>query len=159
MQARRHHLRKDDAKELSAAVSEKLPALAEILKKEVEIVRLENETEIILVGGKEILAKIKGELVPTLTGLDAAPIKRVVVDMGAVPHVVNGADVMAPGIVSVDDGIKSGEIVAVSDERHGKPLAVGLALVDGTQMKGGKGRVVKNIHHVGDKIWRALQKG
>ncbi|MEW5995086.1 MAG: PUA domain-containing protein, partial [Candidatus Zixiibacteriota bacterium] len=143
----------------SAAVGKKLPALLGILQNDVEIVMLDQETELIFAGGKETLAKIKGEFVPTLTALDMARLKRVVVDMGAVPHLANGADVMAPGIVFADDGIKAGEIVEVSDERHAKPIAVGLALVDGTQMKGGKGRAVKNIHHVGDKIWKALRKG
>ncbi|MEW6592201.1 MAG: DUF1947 domain-containing protein [Candidatus Hadarchaeota archaeon] len=159
MQGRRHHLRKDEAKELSEAVGGKLPTLLKTLQNGVEIVRLDDETEVIFAGGEEILAKVKGEFVPTLTALEAARLKRVVVDMGAVPHLANGADVMAPGIVFADDGIKSGEIVEVSDERHGKPIAVGVALVDGLLMKGGKGRAVKNIHHIGDKIWKTLRKG
>jgi PUA domain protein len=73
--------------------------------------------------------------------------------MGAVPHIADGADVMAPGVVSVDEDILPGDGVVIVDERHGKPLAIGLALVAGADMKAPKGKVIKNLHHVGDEIW------
>jgi PUA domain protein len=98
-----------------------------------------------------------GLLFPTLKMVDLIQLKRVAVDMGAVPHVVNGADVMSPGIVSADPEIKAGDVVVVVDERHGKPLAIGLALLDGSAMRAPKGKAVKNIHHVGDEIWRLLE--
>jgi PUA domain protein len=53
--------------------------------------------------------------------------------------------------------------VAVVDERHGKVLAVGEALVPGGEMVGRRGKAVRNLHHVGDRSWRlaeeALKKG
>ena len=77
----------------------------------------------------------------------------VTVDMGAVKFVTNGADVMAPGIVEADPAIQPGDWVWVRDERNKQPLAVGQALVPGATMVRGKGKAVKSIHHVGDKLW------
>lgn len=119
---------------------------------------LEDGREIILTGGRGVLFRAPEGFFPVLTALDLVPLRRVVVDMGAVPHVANGADIMAPGVVSADLEIKAEETVVVVDERHGKPLAVGLALHPGAELKGPKGKAVKNLHHVGDEVWGLLQE-
>jgi len=78
----------------------------------------------------------------------------VVVDTGAVRFVANGADAMRPGIVSISPDIRAGRPVQVVEERHGKPLAVGIALFDAADMEQQeKGKSVRSIHHVGDDIW------
>lgn len=78
----------------------------------------------------------------------------VTVDMGAVRFVTNGADVMGPGIVDADPEIKAGDLVWVREERHKKPLAVGQALADGPILKTKpKGKQIKSLHFVGDRIW------
>lgn len=82
--------------------------------------------------------------------------RRVIVDAGAVRFVVNGADIMKPGIVSADPEIAAGDLVVIAEERHKKPLAIGRALVAGTEMKG-EGKAVKSLHHVGDLIWKGLE--
>ena len=95
----------------------------------------------------------------TLRGLMAhVPTKRyVTVDMGAVRFVVNGADIMAPGIVDMDPGIEEGDMVWIRDVNNKKPLAVGIALADAPDIKGmGKGKAINNIHWVGDRLWTAL---
>lgn len=106
----------------------------------------------------EILAMIyEGRGFPTVRGLlkHGADRRYVTVDMGAVPHVVNGADIMSPGIVEADPDIRAGDMVWVRDEKHGKPLAIGEALVSGEEMLRGKeGKAVKNIHHIGDSLWQ-----
>ena len=79
----------------------------------------------------------------------------VTVDMGAIKFVTNGADIMAPGIVEADPALQPGDWCWVRDERNKQPLAVGKALVPGTAMVRGKGKAVKSIHHVGDKLWNA----
>ena len=79
------------------------------------------------------------------------------VDSGAVRFVVNGADIMKPGIVSADPEIAVGDLVVIVEERHKKPLAVGRALVPGSEMKG-EGKAVKSMHHVGDSIWKGLEE-
>lgn len=84
---------------------------------------------------------------------------KVVVDMGAVPHVCNGADIMAPGIVCFEGEFKEGDLVFVADERHGKPLAVGEVVCDADTAKTVmRDVVVKNIHFVGDKVWNFMKK-
>ena len=78
----------------------------------------------------------------------------VTVDMGAVRFVTNGADVMGPGITDADPAIKTGDLVWVREERHQKPLAVGQALAEGAALKGKpKGKQVKSLHFVGDRLW------
>jgi PUA-domain protein len=82
--------------------------------------------------------------------------KCVVVDMGAVPFVVNGADIMSPGVVDADVGILEGDQVWVCDVMHRKPLAVGIALMSGVDMVELKtGKAIKNLHYVGDELWKA----
>ena len=94
--------------------------------------------------------------VPTLKYLQTnSLLKKVVIDMGAVKFIVNGADIMRPGIVVIELGIEKEEFIVIVDVNHKKPLAVGIALLDSVEMQGIKtGKVIKNIHYVGDEIWR-----
>jgi PUA domain protein len=80
--------------------------------------------------------------------------KRIIVDMGAVKFVAKGADIMSPGIVDVDTTIRRNDLVVICDEVHGKPLAIGRALVNADAMMGNRGKAVKSIHYVGDRIWK-----
>jgi PUA-domain protein len=100
-------------------------------------------------------AEPTGDPFLTVRGLLKYPAqgRAVTVDMGAVRFVTNGADVMGPGIVEADAGIKEGDWVWVRDERNRKPLAVGKALVAGPAMVKGKGKCVKSVHYLGDKLW------
>ena len=78
----------------------------------------------------------------------------VTVDMGAVKFLYNGADVMAPGIVDADEDIQVDDAVWVRDEKHQKPLAVGIAKMTGTEMKAGSsGKAIKTLHYISDPIW------
>ena len=80
--------------------------------------------------------------------------KFVVVDMGAVEFIASGADVMAPGIVDADLGIMKDDQVWICDVNHKKPLAIGNAIMSGSEMLSeSKGKSVKIIHYVGDKYW------
>jgi len=148
---KRYHLRKDKVKELKNLLRGRLQPLAEKLAGSVEIldsgdckVVISNEKPVFILGEK---------LVPALTVVGEIDLPTVVVDMGAVGPLCRGADVMAPGVTRADEEIWIGDLVVIVDERHGRPLAVGEALVFGNQIKGEKGRVVKNLHHVGDDFW------
>jgi PUA domain protein len=80
--------------------------------------------------------------------------QRVVVDMGAIRFITNGADIMAAGIVDADPTIQVNDAVWICDETHHKPLAVGIALMTGEEMKNLKtGKAIKNMHYVGDSLW------
>lgn len=107
--------------------------------------------------GEIVALLVEGTPVPSVRGLlRATPTRRAVtVDAGAVPHVYNGADVMAPGIVEADPTIAEEDLVWVRDEKNGVPLAVGRALLPGRGMAAAeRGRAVATLHHVGDAIWK-----
>ena len=81
--------------------------------------------------------------------------RAVTVDMGAVPYVTNGADIMGPGIVDADPSIQEGDLVWIRDIKNRVPLAVGMALRNGNSLKSKeKGKAIKAIHNVGDKLWK-----
>ncbi len=68
--------------------------------------------------------------------------------------VANDAEVKRPGIVAVEDGIEEGQLVAVVEETHGKPLAIGTALLSTEAMRAAPGgKAVRTLHWVGDKEW------
>jgi PUA-domain protein len=150
----RHHLRSDAVDEirdgLAAAVGVDLDAEA------FETIEFESaDWEVVLVDGDPLVLYVDGEPFLTVQGANAhEPTKRVVtVDAGAIEFVSNGADVMRPGIVEADEAIDTGDLVVIAEETHGKALAVGRALVDGSEMVGEEGRVVDSIHHVGDDLF------
>jgi PUA-domain protein len=118
---------------------------------------LEDGTTVYLLDGEALLARREGTLFPTLIhpGLDELP--SIVVDMGAIPYVCNGADVMAPGIVEVRGFFSQGGLVVIRDVTHGKALSVGVSLASSEEMREmRKGKALRNLHHVGDKIWQAI---
>jgi PUA-domain protein len=115
---------------------------------ECELVFVNNVIEGLVVEGKPFLT-VRGLLRHNATK------RYVTVDMGAVPYVTNGADVMAPGIVEVDPEIKEGDMVWIRDVTHKRPLAVGKALISAEAMVAKtSGKAIKNLHFVGDKIWK-----
>lgn len=108
--------------------------------------------------GADVIGFFHGEE-PFLTprGLLRYPASRrfVTVDMGAVPYVTNGADVMGPGIADADSSLRADDLVWIREIRHGKPLAVGVALVDAVALRSkAKGKQVRTLFYVGDKVWQ-----
>jgi PUA domain protein len=159
---RRHFLKDKEAKLLLSKVSERFgDSLRQILnfKGNVELVETEF-AEIYLFNGKPILVKTGERIFPTLLFnefLNSAP--KFVVDMGAVSHICNGADVMAPGIVRFEGQFGKGDFVLIVDEKHGKSLAVGEALLGMEEaVKIKQGVVVRNVHFTGDRIWNFIKK-
>jgi len=138
---------KEEARALLGAVEPNTVGQAEI----------DDGTIVYLLDGVVRLARKDDTLFPTLTNPVLEGLPSVVVDMGAVPFVCNGADVMAPGIVEVRGNFEESELVVVRDLRHGKALAVGKALVASEEMRGmKKGKAVRNLHYVGDRIWKTI---
>ena len=101
--------------------------------------------------------KVDDEYVPTLKSVLKNPfLKKITVDMGAVKFVVNGADIMRPGIVKIEDGIAVNDFVIIQYVNNKKPLAIGRVLYSSEELKSMEtGMVIKNIHRVGDDIWNA----
>ena len=125
----------------------------------VEVAESKNVT-IFLINDKPLFAKKDDSVFPALGSDDLKKfLPQVVVNMGAVPHVCNGADIMAPGIIHIKGDFRKDEFVVVVDEQHKKPLAIGVSLCDSETIKNMKhGKTIKNIHFVGDDLWRLLRK-
>jgi PUA domain protein len=82
---------------------------------------------------------------------------KVVVDMGAVKFVCNGATVMRPGIKKYSDFDKD-QIICIVEESRNKFLAVGRALVSSKELETmAKGEVVKNLHYISDEFWETAK--
>jgi PUA domain protein len=78
--------------------------------------------------------------------------------MGAVPHICNGADVMAPGVVEVRGEFERRDLIVIKDEKFYKALAVAQALYNSEETQGRKsGKVAENLHFVGDRLWQAAK--
>ncbi len=84
--------------------------------------------------------------------VDLLPAVRI--DEGAVKFIINGADVMRPGVVSYDEWGEASKLVVVKELKKGRAVAIGRALIGSAEMRAmGKGACVKNLHHVGDRYW------
>ena len=160
--SRRYFLKEKETKNFLEKLKQKLKFdIKRLFKTKVKIEIVETEfAEIYLINGRPLLAKSEEHVLPLLVFselLAFAP--KVVVDMGAVPYVCNGANVMAPGIVRFEGEFRKGDFVFVVDEKHGKPLAVGKIEYDVKEVKNvNHGVVVKNLHFVSDKIWNLIKK-
>ncbi len=157
----RHSLKTKEARLVLEQISRRLRIETEGLidpKAKFEIAKTDL-AEIYFVNGRPILYGIGGEILPTLFFEQlSGHLPNIVVDMGAVPYVCKGADVMAPGIVRFEGEFDKGDLVLVVDQKHGKMLALGEALYDvGEARKMEKGAVVKSVHFVGDKIWETAK--
>lgn len=66
---------------------------------------------------------------------------------------------MAPGITNFEGDFDNGDIVVIIDKRHQKPVAIAVALHNAEQArKLKKGKVFRNVHYVGDKLWSAIRQ-
>jgi len=83
---------------------------------------------------------------------------KIVVDMGAVKFVCNGATVMRPGVKNYSEFEKD-QLVCVVEESRNKFLAIGRSLVSSKDMATmTKGEVVENLHYVSDRFWEAAKE-
>jgi len=154
---KRHSIRKGQAQDLIGRLTEQIGPSARLFAADtIEVIETNADVSLFLVNKKLLLMDTGTWVFPTLKGAVQFPFpeRRVTVDAGAIPYVVNGADVMRPGIVSVTPDVKAGAPVQIVEERHGKPLGIGVALLDGPQiLAASSGKMVKSFHHVGDEIW------
>ena len=158
---RRYFLKAKEAKRFLSDVSETLGTdLEQFLESKTRVeMNKTGVAEVFLFNGNPLLARVDGLIFPTLSFEKLFPLMpNLVVDMGAVPYVCKGADVMAPGVVSINGEFKKNAVLLITDERYGKPLAVGLALFNSEDMKAvNRGKTVKTLHYVGDKLWNYLK--
>jgi PUA domain protein len=154
-------LKSKEAKKLLQEISSKLGKDVEQMlgtKSRIEV----NETELgelFIFNGRALFARSNKIFFFTLAFEELFPLfPRIVVDMGAVPYVCKGADVMAPGVCSINGNFETDGLLVVVDERYNKPLSIGMALLNSEEMKTTKkGKVIKTLHYVGDKLWTQIK--
>jgi len=155
------HLKDRESKQIIKEFINHFPSSADLLNSTEHLEELSVEdTSVFFADGKPWILRTKGNLIPSLK-FDAilATLPKIIVDMGAVPHVVNGAPIMRPGIRQIEGQFSKDDLVAVLDEKHRKTLALGVALMDSEIMRSmTKGRMIDNIHYVGDLVWDSYAK-
>ncbi|MEA1993273.1 MAG: DUF1947 domain-containing protein [Euryarchaeota archaeon] len=153
---KRHSLREKDIKKIKKYIRENL-ADDLVIEGEYEICKLSNGLELILTDKSPSFLFLEEKVIPSLRMLTEKKIrdfrKYVVVDMGAVPHIANGADVMVPGVVEVGD-FKKDEFVFVGDKKNEKILSIGTASMESKEISEKKeGKAIKTLHYAGDRFW------
>lgn len=145
-------LSKKEIKELNKEIL-KIYAMENFFDKSNSVFSVDDEY--IFCDGLAVFFYWEDRLVPTLhLLLKHNFLKKLEVNMGAVPFMAKGADLMRPGIIGVDAGVSPGDIVAIVDENHNKPIAIGESLFSKEEIMGMEGgKIVMNIHHVGDNVW------
>ncbi|MHA1305053.1 MAG: DUF1947 domain-containing protein [Candidatus Heimdallarchaeaceae archaeon] len=155
----RHFLSNKDKKKLQQKLISVFGEQAETFfskSDRLEIGKTESDEEYILNDGKIWFFYYEGQILPSIMCLrqSKSSLPKITVDVGAIRFVLNGADIMAPGVTYFDDEIEKGSFIAVTEEKNDTIIAIGQALVDAkTFREKGKGKVVKNIHHLKDIIW------
>jgi PUA domain protein len=137
----------------------KIPGLNELSHKSRVEIQTVKDSEVIIIDGEPVAVKTLGRLIPALVNSKVLQnMPHIVVDMGAVPHVAGGADVMAPGIRKIQGKFGENDLVVVVDEKYGKFLAVGSSTLTSEALSTTrKGKVIVNLHYVGDSIWAAIK--
>ncbi len=154
---RRYTLKAKESNKILSQVAKKLKInLEDTVGSVANIETVETEFgQLLLIYGKPMLFKVGETVLPTLLAAEIlAKLPKIVVDMGAVRFVCNGADVMAPGIRRYEGNFTKGDIAVILDEKYAKPLALGEVLYDSKEAATVKqGPIAKTKHYVSDKIW------
>lgn len=157
---KRRRLRNKEVKALAQDINETMGRDVISVEDTLDIAS-STDYDVIFVNGDIRAIVLEGKPFLTIKGILELGADRafVTVDMGAVPYVANGADVMAPGVVDADLQIEAGDLVWIRDEKNSRPLAIGRALMSGSDMVSAKsGKAVSSIHYVGDKLWKYDEK-
>lgn len=155
----RRHLKDKEVRLLIKEFVDRYPS-SEASLRSAEIIEelLVDECTIFFLDGRPLILRTKAGLLPSLKFEELInSLPKAVVDMGAVPHVANGAQVMRPGIKEFKTDFSKGDLVVIVDEKFGKALALCLAETDSTTARSqSKGKVFSNLHYVGDELWKSF---
>ncbi|MEM0121593.1 MAG: PUA domain-containing protein [Thermoprotei archaeon] len=148
---------------LSKQETDKLSAVLERLnfnkkKDDIWVLKIDKYTKAYLLNNKIPILFVKDDLMfPTVTAAKMFEdyYSVAIVDQGAKPHILNGADLMAPGIVSIRLQNHSDVVIIESEDKS--ILAIGRFIQDFLDALNKKhGKVAKNIHYLNDKLYKVL---
>ena len=160
----RHFLKKKALNELKIRIKNHFKINEDLLfSKNSRLEMLKTESELILyfIDDEATLIEIDNMIFPTVNALLSKKIMlpEVIIDKGAIKFIINGADVMVPGIVDTSESIEKEDIICIVDVEFKKTLAIGKALMSAKEIKEkNKGKAIQTLHHVGDKIWNTIKK-
>ena len=121
--------------------------------KNFNVYHISNKEQIIVSNELKIL-KIDDNYVPFLS--DTEILKKfpaVTIDMGAIKFMCKGANLMRPGIIKFDE-FERDMLVCITEETHGKFLAVGRSLISSSELDSiERGEILRNLHYISDKYW------
>ena len=115
-----------------------------------------DEGKLIAKSGKIWFFQSENQLLPSIYFLRESGfnLPEIVVDIGAIRFITNGADVMSPGVVLFSEEIRKGNLVVIKEEKANSIIGIGSSLINSEDFnKSKKGKVVKLLHHLKDKIW------
>ncbi len=99
--------------------------------------------------------KYEGKYLPTIKFIRENPsidLPIVKVDLGAVKHILNGADIFGQGITSINRNFEVNEIVLIANPQDAI-LCIGKSLTSSSETLNVKGKVIINLHYLGDLLW------
>jgi PUA domain protein len=160
MASKRTALKSSDAKRVLEDFAQRFPIfnIDHHNKKVLEEVEVENG-RLFLLDSKPFAISSANGLFPSLLNEDLLKVlPSIVVDMGAIPHVCNGADIMRPGIREINGKFKNGAVLVVKDIKFGKSIGICVAEASSEDMREmKKGKAARNVHYVGDVFWKAMK--
>jgi len=160
MTSKRIALKSSEAKRVLQELGLKFPAFAAELhsKQVVEEIDVENG-KLYILDNKPFAVSTASGLFPSLMNDDVLKtLPSITVDMGAIPHICNGADIMRPGIKVINGEFEKGAVLLVKDIKFGKSIGICIAEVSsGSMQTMGKGKAAQNVHYVGDSFWQAMK--
>jgi len=160
----RYFLRNKDIKLLLNKIKSMYPKLYEqiVMVNDIKIEYLSIDSiSVYVLNNKPILIEMGDKLYPTINILNRVKecLPKIVVDQGAIPHIINGADVMAPGISQIIGDFKENSIVQIVEKSHNMVIAIGVSIFSSDAIRNmRRGKVIINIHHVNDKLWETLKQ-
>jgi PUA domain protein len=129
-------------------LEQELPKGLELSKKE----QIKEKGGVYYKTEKAFLIERNKILLPHLHSIPTENYPSVTVDLGAIPFIAKGADLMRPGIQKVEGDFEKEAVVMVKDEKKGKVFALGLALLSSEEMtKQEKGKSLEIYHWLGDQ--------
>jgi PUA-domain protein len=161
MASKRRVLKSSETKQLLQEFKERFPRFTTDLQSRqvIEEIVIENG-KLFLIDNKPFAISTEGGLFPSLLNEEVLKtLPSIIVDMGAIPHICNGADIMRPGIKEIHGEFEEGAVILVKDVKFGKPIGICIAQTSSESMQGmAKGKAARNVHYVGDTFWQALKK-
>jgi len=172
LRVHRHFLSKKNARKIIEIIKNEYPLLFQEYitgNRDVEMAKVnvnDNKYTIYIIKRKPLVIELNSKLIPLMTivlelynkysfNKLASSFKYVLTDQGAMKPILRGADVMAPGIIDNNEFLKGDIVVIFANTKSSNiPIAVGKALKDSKELNySKKGKVVKNLHRIGDRIW------